>query len=107
MKKLVALVLFCAPCLAFAGSTGVINISSSLLQIINSPQIAYLYVTVTSGGCSNSSAAVLIMDSTNPLGGAMYATLLTAKTSGKTVNITTSGCSSSGYPIMTSIYLET
>ena len=102
------LIILFVPTLAFAGTTGVISIADSNLQVISSPQIAYLYVPVTSGGCTYSTAAVLVMDgTTNPAANAMYATLLAAKTTGKTVNITTSGCSAAGYPIMTSIYFGT
>lgn len=109
MLRKLALLLLCAPVLAFAnGGTGLVNISNVNLQIISYPgqQIAYLYVPVTGGGCTNASAAQLTMDSTNPLGAAMYATLLTAKTTGKAVDIGTQGCNSSGYPIIISIYLE-
>ncbi len=108
LTRMMFTVCLLSPGLVFAGgSTGVIDISSSLLQVISSPAIAYLYVTVNVGGCSLATPAVLIMDSTNSQAGPMYATLLTAKTTGKTVNITTSGCTSAGYPIITSIYLET
>ena len=108
LHKLALLFLF-VPVVAFAnGDTGLINISNANLQIISYPgqQIAYLYAPVTGGGCTNANAAQLTMDSTNPLGSAMYATLLAAKTTGKAVDIATQGCNSSGYPIIISIYLE-
>lgn len=96
-----------APAVSLAGSTGVVSLGNVNIQVITSPAIAYVYVAVSSGGCTYSNAAVLTMDSTNPQANAEYATLLAAKVSGNTVNISTSGCSSSGYPIITSVYIET
>ena len=109
MKKLFALLLLLAPSIALAaGDSGFVSILSSNLQIISdgNPR-AFIYVAVNNGGCSNNSIAELIMDSTNPLAGAMYATLLTAKASGQTVDIQTTGCTGSGFPMVTSIYLGT
>lgn len=107
IRSLFLLVLL-APTLASAnGTTGVISISSSNLQLIASPWVAYLYVTITGGGCTYSNAAVLTMDPTaNPAANSIYAMLLAAKTTGKTVNIATTGCSSAGYPMITSLYFE-
>lgn len=106
MKSLLASLCLVLPIAAFAGSAGPITISGNQLQIISSPQIACLYVTISGSGCTNSNAAVLIMDTSNPAGTSMYATLLTAKTSGGQITITTSGCSSAGYPVINSIYLD-
>lgn len=106
MKTLIALLSLIAPIAAFAGgSVGPISISGDQVQVISSPQIAYVYVSVTGGGCTYATP-VLIMDSTNPAGNAMYATLLTAKATGGNVTITTSGCSSAGYPEISSIYMD-
>jgi hypothetical protein len=106
VKSFLAALCLALPMVAFAGSAGPITISGNQLQIISSPQIAYLYVTVSGGGCTYSTAAVLIMDTTNPAGTSMYATLLTAKTSGGQITIATSGCSSAGYAVINSIYLD-
>lgn len=105
MKTLITFISLIAPIAVFAGGVGPISISGDQLQIISSPQIAYLYVSVTGGGCTYATP-VLIMDSTNPAASAMYATLLSAKTTGGNVTISTSGCSSAGYPEITSIYLD-
>jgi len=109
MKRFVALMLLGAPVLAAAmGDTGWVTITGSNLQIISdgSPRV-FVYVTVNNGGCSNS-IPELIMDGTNPLASAMYATLLTAKATGQSVDIATSGCSSGiGSPIIVGIYLGT
>jgi hypothetical protein len=105
VKTIITFLSLIAPIAVFAGSVGPISISGDQLQVINSPQIAYLYVSVTGGGCTYATP-VLIMDSTNPAAGAMYATLLLAKTTGGNVTISTSGCSSAGYPEITSIYLD-
>jgi hypothetical protein len=91
---------------AAPASVGPITISGNQLQIVSSPLIAYLYVAVSGGGCTNSNAAALIMDSTNPSGNSMYATLLTAKTTGANISFTTSGCTSGGYPQINSVYLD-
>jgi hypothetical protein len=109
MLRKLALLFLCAPVVAFAnGDTGSVNISNANLQIISysGQQYAYLYVPVTGGGCTSANAVQLMMDSTNPLGGAMYATLLAAKTTGKAIDIATQGCSSAGIPIIISIYLQ-
>ena len=106
MKSFLAYLCLIVPVVASAGNAGPITISGNQLQIIGSPQMAYLYVAISGGGCTSSNAGVLIMDSTNPAGASMYATLLTAKTSGGQITISTSGCSASGYPIITSIYLD-
>jgi hypothetical protein len=108
MKKLFAISALCWSTFSFAGGdTGFVSILSSSIQIISdgSPR-AFIYVTLNNGGCANSTPE-LIMDSTNPLAGAMYATLLTAKSSGQTVDISTSGCTASGFPLVVSIYLGT
>jgi hypothetical protein len=109
MIRKLALLLLCVPAVSFAyGDTGPVIISSVNLQIVSlsGQQYAYVYVPVTGGGCTNSSAAQLIMDSTNPLGAAMYATLLSAKSTGQAVDIGTTGRNSAGYPIIFSIYLQ-
>ena len=108
MLRICARLLFLlAPAVALAaGSTGVITLTNVNIQVITSPAIAYVYAAVSSGGCTYSNPAVLIMDSTNPQAGAQYGTLVAAKLGGNTVNITTSGCSSSGYPIISSVYIE-
>lgn len=106
MNKLITLTILIAPIASFAGgSVGPISISGDQLQVIGSPQIAYVYVSVTGGGCTYATP-VLIMDSTNPAGNAMYATLLAAKTTGGNITITTSGCSAAGYPEISSIYMD-
>jgi hypothetical protein len=105
VKTQITLMSLIAPIVAFAGSVGPITISGDQLQIIGSPQIAYVYVSVTNGGCTYDTP-VLIMDSINPSGNAMYATLLAAKTTGGSITITTSGCSAVGYPEITSIYMD-
>jgi hypothetical protein len=106
VKSFLAGLCLALPIAAVASSVGPISITADKLQIISSPQIAYLYVTVSGSGCTNGTAAVLVMDTTNPAANSMYATLLTAKTSGAQVTITTSGCTSSGYPAINSIYLD-
>lgn len=105
MKKLFLLLILCIPCFGFDGTTGWITITNTNLQIISdgSPR-AFIYVTTTNDGCTNHTPK-LVMDNTNPLGGAMYATLLMAKATGKQVQITTVGCSSDGFPIVQTIYI--
>jgi hypothetical protein len=108
MKKWLAFLLLGFPASVFAtGDTGVINMSTTLLQIqsYSTQQNAVVYTTVTGGGCA-SAVPVLVMDSSNPLAAAMYSTLLTAKATGQSVDIATLGCTSSGNPIIISIYLE-
>jgi hypothetical protein len=105
VKMLITLISLIAPIIAFAGAVGPISITGDQLQIISSPQIAYVYVSVTGGGCTYATP-VLIMDSTNPSANAFYATLLAAKTTGGNITISTSGCSSAGYPEITSIYMD-
>ena len=108
MLRICARLLFLlAPAVALAaGSTGVVSLTNINVQVITSPAIAYVYATVNSGGCTYSNAAALVMDSTNPQASAQYATILAAKLSGNTVNITTSGCTAAGYPIISSVYIE-
>jgi hypothetical protein len=64
-------------------------------------------MTTSVSGCSNTVGLELVMDSSNPLANSMYATLLSAKTSGQNVDIQTSGCTSSGIPVIISITLQT
>jgi hypothetical protein len=95
------------PVTAFAlGDSGWIAIGASDVQIINdgNPR-AFIYVTVSNSGCTNSTP-VLVMDSTNPIATSMYATLLAAKAAGQTVDIETLGCNSSGYPIVIAIHTK-
>jgi len=105
VKSILACLCLVLPVVASAGNAGPITISGNQLQIISNPQIAYLYVNISGGGCPNINAGVLIMDSSNPAAASMYATLLTAKTSGGQITISTMGCSG-GYPIINSIYLD-
>ncbi len=107
IKRLAGFVLLWLPISAFAafGDSGWITLSPSDVQIISdgNPR-AFIYVTVNNSGCT-STIPELIMDSTNPLASSMYATLLTAKATGQTVDIETSGCTSNGFPIVISIHL--
>jgi hypothetical protein len=103
----IAFLVLCIPLTALAsvGDSGWITLGPSDVQIISdgSPR-AFIYVTVNNAGCT-SSTPELIMDSTNPLATSMYATLLTAKVTGQTVDIETYGCTSNGYPVVIAIHL--
>jgi hypothetical protein len=109
-RLLVALV-SCLPLVALAqsgfGDTGLVYLTSANIQIINdgTPRV-FVYVPVSNGGCSVTTAAQLVMDSTNAIASAMYATLLQAKATGVAVDISTYGCTSSNVPKIVSIYLE-
>jgi hypothetical protein len=50
VKTLMTGILRVAPTAVFGGSVGPISISNDQLQIISSPRIAYIYVSVTGGG---------------------------------------------------------
>jgi hypothetical protein len=63
-------------------------------------------VTIPNGGCSNNAAAQLVMDSSNSIASTFYATLLAAKAAGHAVDIQTFGCSTQGYPLVLSVYIE-
>lgn len=109
MKRIVLIALLtAAPAIALAGGdSGFITLTSNNVQIISDGgQRAFIYVTVNNSGCTNTTPE-LVMDSTNPIAAAMYSTILTAKATGQTVDIQTSGCTSSGFPIVTTIYLGT
>jgi hypothetical protein len=111
MKKLLRFICLLAPSVVFGGTVGPVTISGNQVQIISTAPptptyIAYVYVPISDGGCTATNAVVLLMDSTNLVANAMYATILAAKTTGASVTITTSGCSSAGIPIINSIYLN-
>jgi len=108
MKKFM-LNLLLAPALCFAdGSTGSISLTNVRLQIItdsSNPRV-YIYVTL-SAGCGGTTPEIVMNPSTNPVANAMYATLLTAQTTGQNVEIITTGCTSdANEPEVTSIYLD-
>ena len=107
IRRSIAFLLLCIPLTALAavGDSGWITLGPSDVQIISdgNPRV-FIYVTVNNAGCTFSTPE-LIMDSTNPLAASMYATLLTAKATGQTVDIETYGCTSNGYPVVISIHL--
>jgi hypothetical protein len=109
MKKLlIAAIALCLPAgSAFAmGDTGWVTLTNANFQIISdgTPRV-YVYVPVSNGGCTVTTAAQLVVDSSNPLANMMFSTLLTAKATGKQVDIATTGCTSLNVPMITSIYL--
>jgi hypothetical protein len=107
IKRIAGFVLLWLPFSAFAalGDSGWISLGANDVQIISdgNPR-AFIYTTVNNAGCT-STIPELVMDSTNPLASSMYATLLTGKATGQTVDIQTSGCTRNGYPIVISIHL--
>jgi hypothetical protein len=111
MKRLITSLLLLGPSICLAGgAVGPISLSGDQVQIIGnagSSEFAYIYVSISGAGCTYSNALYLELNPTNnPAANAMYATLLAAKISGANVTISTTGCSSGGYPEVSSIYLD-
>lgn len=96
-----------APSLCPASDTGPISLSNVKLQVISdtaNPRV-YIYITLN-GGCGGTTPEVVMNPSTNPVANAMYATLLTAQSTGQNVDIGTTGCTTdANEPEVTSIYL--
>ncbi len=95
-----------SPSLVFAnGSTGLVSISDKLLQIISdgAPRLYIYNVVINNGGCAQTTP-VLLMDSTMVLSKEIYSMLLTAKATGRKVDLVTSGCWGD-FPKVFSVYL--
>jgi hypothetical protein len=107
VKRIVPILLLWIPLTATAdGDSGWISLSGANIQIITDPSSPRVFVYVTvNGGCATT-IPVLRMDSSNPVATSMYATLLSAKATGQQVDISTTGCSVSGNPLITSIYAQ-
>ncbi|MGD8112987.1 hypothetical protein [Vibrio sp. TRT 17S01] len=91
---------------AFAyGDSGRTTLEGKRFQVIgdSDPRVFIYDVTINNSGCSGITP-VLVMSSTNILAKELYSALLTAKASGKEVQLMTRGCKDNN-PIIFSVNL--